>query len=127
MRFERCVLTDEAAYEAWRRREAIATACERTRTFLGSLEYLSISDSRQASELRHRLREEASEHVLRQAVLFLGGIHPAQAGQADLMRDLMRIVGPPERDCPQPTMVRPPPRGRRGLTMEELAELAAMR
>lgn len=74
----------------------IASTCDRTRRFLSSLDYLSVSEARQASELRHRLRTPGLG-VLHEAVLFLGGVHPARQGQAALVADLLRLVGPPER------------------------------
>ncbi len=80
---------------------AVHKACERTRLFLAELEDLSVADARQASELRHRLREadthERRLYVLRDAAHFLSGVYPARPGQAALLSDLLRLVGPPER------------------------------
>ena len=75
----------------------VAAACERARLFLADLTDLSVADARKASELRHRLRRPGAD-VLRQAVLFLGGLYPAQPGQAELVRELHRLFAGPERN-----------------------------
>lgn len=77
--------------------------CERARLLLAGLEDLSVADARRACDLRYFLKQASAEgpsrrrRVLRDVLLFLGGVHPAQPGQAALVCDLLRLVGPPEK------------------------------
>lgn len=64
--------------------------CERARTFLGTLEYLPLADERTASELRHRLRTPSPE-VLKEATLFISGVHPAREGQRELLEEMRKV------------------------------------
>ena len=78
----------------------LGTAAEAARLFLASLEYRNLADERRACELRHRLRSPGPEvlRALRDVTAFLGGIHPAREGQAELMEALMRGLRGQETD-----------------------------